>query len=127
MQKYYLQTDPVRIPAQNNKVIEEHFGLQSTKSSDYSIARMSAPAGWEEPFQTPEFDEIILMGAGSLRADVDGKILEISGGESLLVRKGVRVQYSNPFNETAEYWSICIPAFSPDSAHREYDGEKKQR
>jgi hypothetical protein len=29
------------------------------------------------------------------------------------------VQYSNPFDEPAEYWSVCRPAFAPDKVHRE--------
>jgi len=35
------------------------------------------------------------------------------------VRAGSRVQYANPFGEPAVYWSVCIPAFSPETVHRE--------
>jgi hypothetical protein len=38
-------------------------------------------------------------------------------GEAVLARAGERVRYSTP--EGAEYVAICVPAFSPDSVHRD--------
>ena len=31
----------------------------------------------------------------------------------------MRVHFGNPFDEEAEYYAICIPAFSPELANRE--------
>lgn len=117
--KYYKQDTPVQFPTDDGKIILEHFGNAATSQRDVSIARMSAPPGWEEPHQIPDFDEYTLMVNGKKRIEVDGDIIILKAGESLLVKKGARVQYSNPFSESAEYWSVCIPAFSPENVHRD--------
>ena len=82
---------------------------------------MVAPPGWSAPHQNPEFDEYTLMVRGCKQIEINGETVILKSGESLLVKKGVRVQYSNPFEEEAEYWSVCTPAFSPDSVNREND------
>jgi mannose-6-phosphate isomerase-like protein (cupin superfamily) len=114
-----VQASPVIIPADLNKHIEEHFGLLSTGDADISIARMVAPPGWDEPAQQPEFDEYVLMVRGKQSVTVDGSEYVISAGESMRIGKNCRVRYANPFDETAEYWSICIPAFSLETVHRD--------
>ncbi len=115
------QTSPFIVPTTDGKLIEEHFGAASLGDVDQSIAHMIAPPGWGEPFQIPEFDEYTLMVRGRKRVEVDGDVIELSAGESLLVPKGSRVRYTNPFQEPAEYWSVCVPAFTPDRVHREED------
>jgi mannose-6-phosphate isomerase-like protein (cupin superfamily) len=117
--KYLIQRAPVRIPVPDNKLIEEHFGLASQGGASFSLAHMEAPAGWSEPFQQPDFDEITIMIKGRKRIEIDGDTVELSAGESILIRKGARVRYSNPYNEPNEYWSVCVPAFSPDSVNRD--------
>jgi mannose-6-phosphate isomerase-like protein (cupin superfamily) len=117
--KYEVQRSPFRVPTGDDKVILEHFGRASLDAGDFSLARMTAPPGWSEPAQTPEFDEITLMIHGRKRVEVDGEAVEIGPGESVLVRPGARVRYSNPYEEPAEYISLCIPAFTPGRAHRE--------
>ena len=51
-----LYASPARIPVPGGKIIEEHIGAASTSEARVSVAHMTAPAGWSEPFQTPEFD-----------------------------------------------------------------------
>jgi len=119
MKKYVLQKSPVRIPVPGNKTIEEHFGLASSGGGKFSIAHMIAPPGWQEPHQTPEFDEITILISGRKQVEIDGEMVVLNVGESLLVQKGSRVKYANPFAEPAEYWSVCIPAFSPETVNRE--------
>ena len=80
---------------------------------------MLAPPGWSEPHQNPEFDEYILLVRCRKQIEIEGETVTLKVGESLLVRKGTRVRYSNPFDEDAEYWSVCIPAFSLDLVNRE--------
>ena len=116
---YFLQTAPFVVPTTDGKLIEEHAGLASTGNGRLSIARMVAPPGWGEPFQTPEFDEYTLVGTGRKQVEVDGCTLVLQAGQSILVGKGSRVRYSNPFDEPCAYWSICLPAFSIDGVHRE--------
>ena len=116
---YFKQTAPFMVPTTDGKTIAEHFGHASTRDEKLSIAHMIAPAGWSEPAQCPEFDEYTLMVRGQKLVDIDGDKVVLKAGESLLVCKGARVRYSNPFEVDAEYWSVCLPAFSADALHRE--------
>ncbi len=118
---YFLQQDPVLIPVPGGKSIAEHTGLASTGNKDISIAHMVAPPGWSEPFQNPAFDEYTLVSRGQKQVEVDGKKLIVNAGESILIKAGSRVRYSNPFNEGCEYWSVCKPAFSMETVHREQE------
>ncbi|MGY2133352.1 cupin domain-containing protein [Hymenobacter sp. HD11105] len=117
--KYFRQQAPFRVPTTDGKLIEEHIGLASTHTSEYSVAHMVAPPQWSEPHQRPQFDEITIVVRGRKRFEVDGDIIELSAGESLLIKAGARVRYSNPFDAECEYWSICVPAFSMDTVNRE--------
>ncbi len=93
---YFKQDNPFIVPTTDGKLIEEHFGLASTKTNELSIAHMLAPSGWSEPYQNPEFDEYTLVSRGKKLFDVDRDKVIVSAGESILVKKGTRVQYSNP-------------------------------
>jgi len=119
MKKYIKQTDPFVVPTDGIKLIEEHFGNVSNKYEHCSLSYMEAPPRYKEPYQNPEFDEIIIMVEGKLNISVDGEQVVIKQKESILVRKGARVRYSNPFDEPAKYWSICLPPFSLKRVHRE--------
>ena len=119
MQDPKIQKNPFIVPTNDKKLIEEHFGQTSIGGDKISIAHMIAPPNWSEPFQNPDFDEYTLMVRGNLKIEVNNKQFEITKGESILVYKGSRVQYFNPFKESAEYWSICSPAFSIKLANRE--------
>ena len=120
MASYMVQRQPFVVPTTDGKTIAEHFGHASIDAGDYSLALMDAPPGWAEPSQTPEFDEITLLVSGKKRVEVDGEIVELVAGQSILVKKGSKVKYSNPFTEHAIYLSLCIPAFSQDKAHRDH-------
>jgi mannose-6-phosphate isomerase-like protein (cupin superfamily) len=116
---YYKQDKPFVVPTTDGKLIEEHFGLATTNDRSLSIAHMVAPPGWSEPHQNPEFDEYTLVSRGKKMFEVNGEEIVISAGQSILIKKGSRVRYSNPFNEECEYWSVCIPAFSLELVNRE--------
>ncbi len=116
---YVLQQEPFVVPTTDGKLIEEHFGRVISNEPGLSIAHMVAPSGWSEPFQNPEFDEYTMIIRGRKQIEIDGEIVTLKVGQSLLVRKGARVRYSNPFEEEAEYWSVCVPAFSIDLVNRE--------
>ncbi len=108
---------PVRVPVPGGKLIDEHVGRASTATEGVSVAHMRSPAGWEEPAQTPEFDEVTLVLAGAVHVEHDGGTLVVRAGQSVLTRAGERVRYTTP--EGAEYVAVCTPAFSPDTVHRE--------
>ena len=116
---YQHQIQPFVVPTTDGKLIEEHFGLASMSSNNLSIAHMVAPPGWEEPFQTPTFDEYTLVSRGKKQIEVDGETIIVAAGQSILIKKGTRVRYSNPFQEECEYWSVCLPAFSMEGVNRE--------
>lgn len=116
---YIKQNNPFVVPTTDNKLIEEHYGKVATGDTGFSIAHMIAPPQWGEPFQHPEFDEVTIVIRGQKQIEVDGDTLVLNAGESVLVRKGSRVRYSNPFDESCEYWSCCVPAFTIETAKRE--------
>lgn len=115
---FVKQDKPFVVPTTDGKLIEEHFGM-TTDSPGISIAHMVAPPGWSEPFQNPEFDEYTLVSRGKKLFEVDGEEVIVSAGQSILIKKGSRIRYSNPFEEACEYWSVCLPAFTMDSVNRE--------
>jgi len=78
---------------------------------------MRSPAGWVEPGQKPEFDEYTIVLAGTLHVEHDGGTLEVGAGQAVLARAGEWIRYSTP--EGAEYVAVCLPAFSPDTVHRD--------
>lgn len=119
MKKYIIQTSPFVVPTTDGKLIEEHFGNATEGGSQISIAHMVAPPGWSEPFQTPEFDEYTYVIKGKKQFIIDEDIVVLDAGQSIKIKKNVRVQYSNPFTEPCEYLAICSPAFSIDKVHRE--------
>ncbi len=112
-----LVESPVRVPVPGGKQIDEHVGRASTQTEGFSVAHMRSPAGWEEPEQTPEFDEVTLVLAGAVHVEHDGGVLVVAAGQSVLTRAGERVRYTTP--DGAEYVAVCVPAFAPDTVHRE--------
>jgi mannose-6-phosphate isomerase-like protein (cupin superfamily) len=110
---------PTRIPVPGGKVIDEYVGRVNTGASALSVAHMTAPGGWEEPAQVPEFDEITLVLRGTVRVEHPGGVLDAAAGQAVLTRAGERVRYTTPGADGAEYVAICLPAFAPDLAHRE--------
>ena len=110
---------PTRIQAAGTKpkLIDEYVGRVNSATSALSIAHMRSPAGWEEPGQTPEFDEYTVVLSGTLRVRSRAGDLEVRAGQAVIAAKGEWIQYSTP--EGAEYIAVCLPAFSPETVHRE--------
>lgn len=101
------------------KRIEEFVGRINSGTSACSVARMKSPSGWLEPGQTPEFDEYTLVIRGVLRVTTRDQTLDVSAGQAIITERGEWVQYSTPGPEGAEYIAICLPAFSPETVHRD--------
>ena len=112
---------PTRIEAAGSppKTIEEFVGRVNSGTQAVSIARMRSPAGWSEPPQTPQFDEYTLVLAGSLRVETAAGVMDVAAGQAVIVPAGERVRYSSPAAGGAEYVAVCLPAFSPQTVHRE--------
>jgi mannose-6-phosphate isomerase-like protein (cupin superfamily) len=116
-----LVPSPSTIQAAGNKpkIIEEFIGRVNTRTESTSIARMQSPAGWEEPGQKPEFDEFTVVLKGMLRVRTQTGVLDVRAGQGVIAHRGEWVQYSSPEEGGAEYIAVCLPAFSPDTVHRD--------
>lgn len=112
---------PTIVQAAGNKpkVIEEFIGRVNTGTETVSIARMKSPSGWQEPGQTPEFDEYTVVLKGALHVETKDGITIVSAGEAVITPKGKWVRYSTPDPGGAEYMAVCLPAFSPETVHRD--------
>jgi mannose-6-phosphate isomerase-like protein (cupin superfamily) len=112
---------PTRIEAAGNKpkLIDEYIGRVNSKTETASIAHMRSPSGWIEPGQRPEFDEFTIVLKGMLRVEYESGFIEVRAGQAVIANKGEWIRYSTPEEEGAEYIAICLPAFSPETVHRD--------
>lgn len=112
---------PTRVEAAGTKpkLIDEYVGRANNGEARLSVAHMRSPGGWEEPGQRPEFDEYTVVLRGSLRVEHEGGELRVSSGQAVLAKAGEWIRYSTPADEGAEYIAVCLPAFSPDTVHRD--------
>ena len=115
-----LIQNPTRIQPAGNlpKTIDEYVGRVNNQETRLSVARMRSPAGWIEPGQTPEFEEYTIVLRGRLLVRHKSGVLEVAAGQAVVTHPGEWVQYSTP-DEATEYVAICLPAFSPESVHRD--------
>jgi mannose-6-phosphate isomerase-like protein (cupin superfamily) len=114
---------PSRVEAAGTKpkLIDEFVGRVNTGEERVSVARMNSPQGWVEPGQRPDFDEWTLVLDGTLSVEHEAGSLDVRAGQAILVRGGEWVRYSTPYAGGAEYIAVCLPAFSPDTVHRDDD------
>jgi mannose-6-phosphate isomerase-like protein (cupin superfamily) len=119
MIRLFKSPSVIKAAGKGNKIIKEFIGLVNSGTSEISIAHMVSPEGWEEPGQTPEFDEYTLVLGGCLKVESRSDEYLVSAGEAVLAMKGEWVRYSSPLKGGAEYIAVCVPAFSPASVHRE--------
>ena len=111
---------PTRVPVPGGKLIDEYVGRASTGTEGVSVARMTAPPGWSEPAQTPEFDEVTVVLSGEVVVEHDGGRTPVPAGQAIVTYAGERVRYLVG-SEGATYRAVCVPAFGPDRVHREGD------
>lgn len=116
-----LIAKPTRVTAAGTKpkLIDEFVGRVNNRDERLSIAHMRSPAGWEEPGQTPDFDEYTLVLQGMLRVKHWEGVLDVRAGQAVFAPAGEWLQYSTPEAGGAEYIAVCLPAFSPDTVHRD--------
>lgn len=119
----HLIKAPTVIAAAGNKPkrIEEYAGRVNSGHEGVSVAKMTSPQGWVEPGQRPEFEEITVVLRGLLRVEHEEGIMDVRSGQAIVTRPGEWVRYSTPEADGAEYIAVCLPAFSPDTVHRDAD------
>lgn len=114
-------TEPACIEAHGAppKRIQEFCGRLVSSTPELSVARMVSPAGWSEPGQTPEFDEITVVLRGVLVVHSRTDTHRVGAGQAIHVSAGEWVRYATPEPEGAEYIAVCRPAFSPALVRRD--------
>jgi mannose-6-phosphate isomerase-like protein (cupin superfamily) len=119
MPRLIAEPTQIQAPGTPPKIIREYIGRVNSKTSAASVAHMKSPSGWSEPKQTPEFDEYTVVLQGTLRVEHAGGVMEVSAGQAVIAERGEWVRYSSPGKDGAEYIAVCLPAFSPDTVHRQ--------
>jgi ethanolamine utilization protein EutQ (cupin superfamily) len=116
-----LISSPTIIESAGNKPkrIEEFVGRVNSDDAEVSVARMTSPEGWVEPGQTPQFREITLVLNGVLHVEHAGGSLRVGAGQSIITEAGEWIRYSTPEAGGAQYVAVCLPAFTPDTVHRD--------
>lgn len=116
-----LIAGPTRIEAAGTapKLIDEYVGRVNTGTAHASIAHMRSPAGWAEPGQRPDFEEYTVVLRGMLRVEHESGAFDVRAGQAVHAPAGAWVRYSTPEADGAEYVAVCLPAFSPDTVHRD--------
>jgi mannose-6-phosphate isomerase-like protein (cupin superfamily) len=109
----------IQAAGQPPKRIEEYAGRVNSGHGAVSVARMVSPEGWLEPGQRPEFEEVTVVLKGMLRVDHEGGSLDVRAGQAVVSKPGEWVRYGSPEPGGAEYIAVCLPAFSPDTVHRD--------
>lgn len=99
------------------KTIRELVGQVNTNDGAVSIAHMTSPSGWSEPWQQPEFDEWTVVLSGSVVVEDSSATFIVGAGQAVHAPAGERVRYSTP--DGADYIAVCIPAFAPHTVHRD--------
>src|SRR5205085_6881710 len=76
---------PTRVEAAGTppKTIREHIGVVNTGESRVSVAHMTSPPGWAEPWQQPDFDEWTVVLAGAVLVEHDGGSFVAAAGQAV--------------------------------------------
>ena len=116
-----LILQPTRIQAAGNKpkLIDEYIGRVNSGTTAVSVAHMRSPGGWQEPGQTPEFEEFTVVLKGVLHVEHKHGVLDVRADQAVIAQAGEWVRYSTPEPEGAEYIAVCLPAFSHQKVHRD--------
>ena len=125
MPRLIAQAALVQAEGMPPKRIEEYAGRVNSGHERVSVARMVSPPGWREPGQRPEFEEITVVLRGVLRVEHERGTLEVQAGQAVVTRPGEWVRYSTPGPDGAEYVAVCLPAFSPETVHRDAESTEE--
>lgn len=114
-----LQRTRIQAAGNKPKLIDEYIGRANSATAAVSVAHMRSPGGWQEPGQTPEFEEFTVVLKGVLHVEHKRGALDVHAGQAVIAHAGEWVRYSTPEPEGAEYIAVCLPAFSMEMVHRD--------
>lgn len=117
MPEFIKSATQIKAAGDREKIIKEYIGSVNTETTNISIAHMESPPGWKEMGQTPEFDEYTVVLKGTLFVETHEETFEVNAGQAIIIRKGEWLRYNTPGG--AEYISVCLPAFTEDTVHRD--------
>ncbi len=89
---------PTTVPGAGTppKTIDEYVGRVNSATDSVSVAHMKSPAGWDEPRQTPRFEEITIVLHGMLRVEHAGGTMDVRSGQALIAHKDEWIRYTSP-------------------------------
>ena len=119
MPKLIVSPTVVECVGNMNKTASEFVGLVNTGDEEVSITRVKSPAGWVGLGQNSDYREYRLVLAGILHVEHADGAFGMEAGQCLDVEPGEWVRYSTPGPAGADYITVCIPAFSRASVHRD--------
>jgi mannose-6-phosphate isomerase-like protein (cupin superfamily) len=119
MARFIEKATVIQAAGTPSKDIGEFVGRVSSGTNEVSIAKMVSPQSWQEPAQAPEFNEYTLVLRGALHVRLKDREVVVRAGQAIVVNAGETVQYSTPEPGGAEYVAVCVPAFSPQTVHRD--------
>jgi len=106
--------DVVKTPA---LTISEYFGGVASKDATISACVAVVNAECEEAYQTPDFDEYVIVLEGEVHLQQTEGVTKVAAGNGVLLKKGERVKWTWP--GCCKYIPVCLPAFTPTNCHRE--------
>ncbi len=121
MPKFIEKPEIIETVVEIPERIEEYVGRLNTGTDQVSIAKRTAPKGWQLPGQRASFQEILVVLKGCLRVETRVGVLEARAGQAIIESPGEWVRHSAPYDEGVEYVAVCTPAFSPDKIKRDID------
>ena len=95
------------------KKIEEFVGFVNTQNENISVAKMTSPEGWEEPGQTPEFQEITVVLKGLLKVEHSDGYIEVKEGQAIITNPGEWIRYSTPMKVEQNILQSAYQLFLP--------------
>jgi mannose-6-phosphate isomerase-like protein (cupin superfamily) len=119
MPKLIVSPTIVQCVGNINKTANEFVGLVNTGDEEISITRVQSPPGWVGVGQYSDYREYRLVFAGTLHVEHADGAFDMQAGQCLDVDPGEWVRYSTSGPAGADYITVCIPAFSRASVHRD--------
>ncbi|NQV07944.1 AraC family ligand binding domain-containing protein [bacterium] len=84
------------------------------------VTKIQGPTRIEAAGRPPKIiDEYTVVTGGVLHLELRDQTLDVAAGDGVIVRAGEWVRYSSPHPDGAQYFAVCLPAFSPDTVHRD--------